>query len=70
MATYAVIYSGIVTNTIVAEPKDIPIESENGIKYVEYTYENPAVIGLQWDGQTFQQPQGPFVSDQEREPAV
>jgi hypothetical protein len=70
MATYAVIYNGIVTNTIVAEPKDIPNELETGVKYVEYTYENPAVIGLQWDGQTFQQPQGPLVSDQEREPTV
>jgi hypothetical protein len=55
MATYAVIHNNIITNTIVCEEKDIPLDN-NGINYIEYTYENPAVIGLRWDGETFEQP--------------
>jgi hypothetical protein len=55
MADYAIVKHGFVQNTIVCQPMDIPLELEPGVSYVEYTYENPAVIGLGYDGTTFEQ---------------
>jgi hypothetical protein len=62
MATYAVVYNGIVTNTIIAEQSALPESDIYGVQYIEYNYENPAVIGLKWDGETFEQPKNPLVS--------
>jgi hypothetical protein len=55
MADYAIIKNGIVQNTIVCGPQDIPAEIPHGISYVEYTVDNPAVIGLGYDGSSFEQ---------------
>lgn len=55
MAEYAIVKHGIVQNTIVCQPTDIPLELEDGVSYVEYTLDNPAVIGLGYDGTTFEQ---------------
>jgi hypothetical protein len=54
MGNFAVIKNGIVLNTIVAESKAIA-EEVTGLTCVEYTYENPACIGLGYDGTTFEQ---------------
>lgn len=55
MANFAVIENGIVTNTIVADSKAIA-EEVTGKTCVEYTFSNPACIGLGYDGTTFEQP--------------
>ena len=55
MANFAVIEDGKVLNTILAESKVIA-EEVTGKICVEYTVENPAHIGLGYDGTTFEQP--------------
>lgn len=70
MATFAVVFNNVVTNTIVCEERDIPEVPENGVSYIMYTEENPAVIGLTWDGEKFQQPENPLVCKSEVPPAV
>jgi hypothetical protein len=55
MANYAIVKHGVVQNTIVCQPMDIPLELEPGVFYVEYTLDNPAVIGLGYDGSSFEQ---------------
>jgi len=55
MSNFAVIENGKVLNTIVAESKAIA-EEATGKTCVEYTNENPACIGLGYDGTTFEQP--------------
>ena len=52
MATYAVIESGTVVNVILADSKEIA-ESIVGSTCIEYTNENPAMIGGTYDGETF-----------------
>ena len=52
---FAVISGNTVTNIIVADSKEIA-EAVTGLTCVEYTDENPAVIGLGYDGTTFEQP--------------
>lgn len=47
--------NNIVENIIVADNKEIA-ESVVGKTCIEYTSENPAYIGLGWDGNTFEQP--------------
>ena len=54
MADFAVIEDGKVLNTIVAESKAIA-EEMTGKTCVEYAIENPACIGLGYDGTTFEQ---------------
>lgn len=54
MANFAVIEDGKVLNTILADSKAIA-EEVTGKTCVEYTTENPACIGLGYDGTTFQQ---------------
>jgi hypothetical protein len=70
MATFAVMYNNVVTNTIVCEERDLPESIEGGVSYIPYTEENPAVIGLTWDGTTFQQPENPIVCKSEIPPVV
>ena len=55
MADFAVIKDGKVINTIVADSKAIA-EEVTGETCVAYTTENPACIGLGYDGTTFEQP--------------
>ena len=55
MANYAVIKDGLVTNVIVAESQEIA-EEVTGLPCVESTNENPACIGLGYDGVLFEQP--------------
>lgn len=52
---FAVIENGIVTNIIVADSKEVA-EEVTQKQCVEYFESNPAVIGLGWDGSTFEQP--------------
>lgn len=52
---FAVIKNEKVENIIVAESKEVA-EEVTGLLCVEYTDENPAHIGLGWDGSTFEQP--------------
>jgi len=52
MANYAVIENGIVTNTIVADTKEVA-EQVTGLTCVEYTDTNPAGIGYTYDGENF-----------------
>ena len=59
MASYAVIKDNLVTNVIVADSKEIA-EQITGLLCVEYTENNPACIGLGYDGTQFEQP-APFV---------
>jgi hypothetical protein len=65
MANFAVIDGNNVLNTIVAESKTIA-EEVTGKICVEYTIENPAVIGLRYDGTTFEQPAPIEVSEKEQ----
>lgn len=60
MANFAVIEDGKVTNTILADSKAIA-EEVTGKTCVEFTNENPAVIGLGYDGTTFEQPAPPVI---------
>lgn len=55
MANFAVIENGMVINTILADSKAVA-EEVTGKTCVEYTEENPACIGLGYDGTTFEQP--------------
>ena len=55
MATFAVLAGNIVSNLIVADTKEIA-EEATGLTCVEYTQDNPAVIGLTYDGVSFEQP--------------
>lgn len=52
---FAVISGNSVVNIIVADSKEIA-EEVTGLTCVEYTNENPAHIGLGYDGTTFEQP--------------
>lgn len=52
---FAVISESMVTNIIVADSKEIA-EAVTGKTCVEYTSDNPAHIGLSYDGITFEQP--------------
>lgn len=54
MANFAIIEDGKVTNTILADSKAIA-EEVTGKTCVEFTYANPAIIGLGYDGTTFEQ---------------
>lgn len=56
MATFAVLEGNVVVNTIVADSVTIA-EEATGLTCVEYTKENPAVIGLTYDGTLFEQPE-------------
>ena len=60
MANFAVIENGIVTNIIVANTKQVA-ETATGKTCVEYIDSNPAVIGLGYDGITFEQPEVVFI---------
>ena len=62
MANYAVIENGIVKNTIIADTKEIA-EEVTGLTCVEYTTENPAYIGLGFDGTTFEQPTPTIIEE-------
>jgi len=55
MPNFAVIEDGKVINTILADSK-VVAEEVTGKTCVEYTIKNPAVIGLGYDGTTFEQP--------------
>lgn len=55
MAKFAVIFNDIVGNVIEADTKEIA-EQATGQTCVEYTEENPAIVGLGFDGITFEQP--------------
>jgi len=55
MPNFAIIEDGKVINTILADSKFIADEV-TGKSCVEYTNENPASIGLGYDGITFEQP--------------
>lgn len=52
---FAVIENGVVLNTILCDSQEIA-EQVTGLTCVEYTNENPAHIGLGFDGTTFEQP--------------
>lgn len=54
MGNFAVIEDGKVTNTIFCESKALA-EEVTGKTCVEYTEANPAVIGLGYNGRTFEQ---------------
>jgi hypothetical protein len=51
---FAVIENGIVVNVILCDSQEIA-EQVTGKTCVEYTDANPAVIGLSYDGETFEQ---------------
>lgn len=55
MPNFAVIEDGKVINTILADSKAIA-EEVTGKTCVEFTNDNPACIGLGYDGTTFEQP--------------
>ena len=65
MANFAVIEDKKVINTILADSKAIA-EEVTGKTCVEYTSENPACIGLGYDGTTFEQPAPTVVSEEEQ----
>jgi hypothetical protein len=52
--TFAVIEDGIVVNIIVGVEDEVV--AANPTKYVEYTRDNHAYIGLGYDGSKFEQP--------------
>jgi len=56
MADFAIVENGIVVNTILADSKAIA-EEVTGKTCIEYTLDNPACIGLGYDGNVFEQPQ-------------
>jgi len=55
MATYAVINNGTVTNTIIAESKEVA-ETVTGLTCIEYTESNAPGIGYSYDGSSFSAP--------------
>ena len=54
MATYAVLQENVVVNIIVADSL-ADAEEVTGFTCVEYTEENPAIVGLSYDGVLFEQ---------------
>ena len=60
MAKYAVIFENIVQNVIIADSKEVA-EEVTGLTCVEYTDENPAIIGLKYIDGVFEQPAPAFV---------
>jgi len=62
MKNFAVLNNSIVENIIVCESLELA-EEVTGKTCVEYTTENPAHIGLGYDGTTFQQPVKPEVTN-------
>ncbi len=54
MKKFAIVENSIVTNILVAESQEIA-EQVTDKTCVEYTDANPAVIGLSYDGETFEQ---------------
>ena len=60
MAKFAVIENNIVVNVIIADSLEMA-EAATEKQCVEYTDENPAVIGKGWDGTTFEQADIVFV---------
>ena len=58
--SFAVIEDNVVVNIILAETKQMA-ETATGKTCVEYTDSNPAVIGLGYDGTTFEQPEVVFI---------
>jgi hypothetical protein len=62
MAKFAVIENGIVQNVIIADTKEIA-EEVTGLTCIEYTSENPAYIGLGFDGTTFEQPEITIIEE-------
>ena len=60
---FAVIENGVVLNTIVCDSQELA-EQVTGQTCVGYTDENPAHIGLNFDGTTFEQP---VIETQEEE---
>ena len=59
---FAVISGNSVINIIVADSKEVA-EEVTGFTCVEYTSDNPAYIGLGYDGTTFEQPAAPVVEE-------
>jgi len=55
MATFAIMSGNKVTNTIVADTKEIAEEVTSSV-CIEYTEENPAGIGYTYNGTTFEEP--------------
>jgi len=55
MANFAVIKENTVSNTIVADTKEIA-EQVTEATCIEYTNENPVSIGYTWDGSVFTKP--------------
>ena len=51
-----------VTNIIVADSQEIA-EQVTGLPCAEYTADNPAHIGLGYDGTTFEQPVAPVIEE-------
>ena len=56
MPNFAVILNNKVINVIVADSKESAEQATNSL-CVEYTEDNPAYIGLGYDGITFEQPE-------------
>ena len=52
---FATVFEGKVQNLIVANSKEIA-EQITGLQCIPYTEQNPAHIGLGYDGETFEQP--------------
>jgi hypothetical protein len=65
---FAVIKHGKVENIIVCDSLELA-ETVTGQTCIEYTNENPAHIGLGYDGTTFEQPVVPVVEEPEEDPA-
>jgi hypothetical protein len=55
MKKFAVVQNSIVTNILIAESQEIA-EQVTGQTCVEYTDSNPAVRGLSYNNETFEQP--------------
>ena len=70
MANFAVIDSGVVTNVIVADTKEIA-ELVTNLTCVEYTDSNPAGIGWIYDGTKFIAPvvETPIIPEVASKPA-
>jgi hypothetical protein len=64
MANYAVIEDNIVINTIIAESKEIA-EQISEQTCIEYTDENPAIIGLGYSDGIFEQPSAIVIEETE-----
>jgi hypothetical protein len=62
MTNFAVLSGNTVMNIITADSLEIA-ESVTGLTCIEYTSENPAYIGLGFDGTTFEQPIPTIIED-------